>query len=190
MRIWERASRRISLPMTYSEGFHPRPRMQAAAALPVGFSSQSELLDIWLDSSVDLRTVRDDLTRTLPEGISIIKLEMADTAEPALSSRSQAAEYVAEVETSEPLAAIQSRIDGLLASESLPRQRRKRSYDLRPLIHRLEAKDGPEGSISLEMVLSAREGATGRPEEVLDQLGLADGFYTVRRERIVFRAMA
>ena len=190
MRIWERVSRRASLPMAYSEGFHPRPRMQAAAALPVGFSSQAEMLDIWLRSPIDLRTAREDLGRTLPEGMSILQIEMADPAEPPLSTQIRAAEYAAAVETSESLVEVTRRIDELLASESLPRQRRGRAYDLRPLIHRLEAKGGPEGPIRLEMVLSAQEGATGRPEEVLDALGLADGFFTIRRERMIFGQMA
>jgi radical SAM-linked protein len=163
--------------------------MQAASALPVGFSSQAEILDIWLDSPIDLRTARDDLGQTLPKGISVLSLEKADSAEPPLSTRVQASKYSAVVETSESLAAVQSRVDEILASESLPRQRRKRSYDLRPLILRLKAKDGPGATVELEMVLSAREGATGRPEEVLDELGLADGFYAIRRERLVFGEM-
>ena len=55
-RTWERVFRRAGLPVVYSQGFNPRPRFQIAAALPVGVTGQSELLDIWL--SEPLQTPR------------------------------------------------------------------------------------------------------------------------------------
>ncbi|MDP3186130.1 MAG: TIGR03936 family radical SAM-associated protein, partial [Anaerolineales bacterium] len=44
-RIWERTARRAGLPLVYSQGFHPQPKIQIAAALPLGFSGRAELVD-------------------------------------------------------------------------------------------------------------------------------------------------
>jgi radical SAM-linked protein len=45
-RIWERSARRADLPLAYSHGYHPQPKIQLAAALPLGFSSRCEVVDL------------------------------------------------------------------------------------------------------------------------------------------------
>jgi len=75
-------------------------------------------------------------------------------------------------------------VDSVLASESIIRERRGKTYDLRPLIQELSLTPSPlpEGEgVRVFMRLSAKEGATGRPEEVLDVLGIA--FEETRIER-------
>ena len=44
--LWERAARRAAIPLAYSQGFHPQPKIQLAAALPLGFSSRAEVCSI------------------------------------------------------------------------------------------------------------------------------------------------
>ena len=46
---WERTLRRAGLPLAYTHGFHPGPRIQIASALPLGFIGRAEIVDIWLD---------------------------------------------------------------------------------------------------------------------------------------------
>jgi hypothetical protein len=70
-----------------------------------------------------------------------------------------------------------------MEAESIIRTRRGREYDLRPLIEKLEMPS--EGKI--DMKLSAREGATGRPEEVLDELGIAFEETRIERTRLIFQ---
>ena len=45
---WERTIRRAGLPLAYTHGFHPGPRIQIASALPLGFIGQAEIVDIWI----------------------------------------------------------------------------------------------------------------------------------------------
>jgi radical SAM-linked protein len=52
---WERTFRRSGLPLEYSQGFHPQPHLNLACALPVGFTSQCELLDAWLEQELPLQ---------------------------------------------------------------------------------------------------------------------------------------
>jgi len=174
VRVWERAIRRAGLPLAYSGGFTPHPRLQVALPLPLGFASEAEWLDLWLEEPVGPEAITDGLAATLPEGLTIRRVEQVPPD----------AEYAVTVETAVPPDEIRRRIEELLAAETLPRERRGRPYDLRPLILSLRLEEDRAGEIVLTMLLSAREGATGRPEEVLDALGLADDFFQVTRRGI------
>ena len=48
-KIWERLLRRANLPLAYSQGFHPQPRINQGCPLPLGFIGENEMVDIWLD---------------------------------------------------------------------------------------------------------------------------------------------
>jgi len=184
-RAWERAVRRAGLPLAYSAGFTPHPRIQIAAALPVGFAGREELLDLWLERPVAPVAAQEALARSVPAGLTVLRVEEADPSEPPLPTQVWAAEYAVSVETDEPGGEIARRIEDLLAAESLPRQRRDRSYDLRPLVERLWVEEERPGELTLGMRLAAREGATGRPEEVWDALELTHSLRYVCRLRLV-----
>lgn len=183
--VWSRTARRAGLLLVHSGGFNPRPRIQFASALPVGFTAREELLDLWVAEEVDLREAHGAVARAAPEGLTLVGMQEVDLAEPALPTRVLAAEYAVTLEPAEPAADVHSRIEQLLAEESLPRRRRGRPYDLRPLVERLWLEaERPEGTV-LGMVLAARDQATGRPEEVLDSLGLSGRFFRVCRRRLL-----
>jgi len=188
MAIWERAARRAGVPLVYSRGFTPRPRLQIAAALPVGFAAGAECIDLWLEEPADPGTVAAALAAALPQGMEVVAVEEVPLDEPSLPTQVFAAEYVVRVETECGAEALQSRIDQLLAAESLPRVRRGKSYDLRPLIEALELKDTRDGEGELWMRLTAKPGATGRPEEVVGALDLGGDFYRVCRARLILEA--
>jgi radical SAM-linked protein len=52
MRLWQRALRRAGMPLAYSEGFNPHPRISLAAPLPLGVTGEAELMDIVLSRPV------------------------------------------------------------------------------------------------------------------------------------------
>ncbi|HLE27799.1 MAG TPA: TIGR03936 family radical SAM-associated protein, partial [Anaerolineales bacterium] len=52
-KTWERTLRRARLPLAYSQGFNPQPRLQLASALPLGFTSECEVLDAWMEAPQD-----------------------------------------------------------------------------------------------------------------------------------------
>ena len=187
VRVWERAIRRAGLPLAYSGGFTPHPRLQVALPLPLGFASEAEWLDLWLEEPVELETIAGALAAALPEGLTVQKVEEVPPDAPSLPPQVWAAGYMVTVETAVSPDEIRRRIEGLLAAETLPRERRGRPYDLRPLILSLRLEEIRDGEMVLTMLLSAREGATGRPEEVLDALGLADDFFRVTRRGIHIR---
>ena len=81
---------------------------------------------------------------------------------------------------------LQQRIHSLLDSDHLPRERRGKRYDLRPLIEDVRLEESKEGQYVVAMTLKAGEGGTGRSDEVLDELGLADRVLAVTRTRLNF----
>ena len=187
--LWERTVRRAGLPLAYTQGFHPGPKIQLASALPLGFIGRAEIVDLWINepgNSPD-RPYKEVLQSAAPPGLVISSVEVVDEHGPALQTQVVSAEY--EVTLLEPVDGpwgVQY-ISALLGTASLPRERRGKTYDLRPLIESLELLPGTVncrmGSHArrLHMRLAAREGATGRPEEVLDALGYP--FETTRIER-------
>jgi radical SAM-linked protein len=185
-RLMERAARRAELPLSYSQGFHPQPKISLAAALPLGFSSRNEVMDIRLNEELDPGDISDRLKYSLPTGIQILKVEQVDETLPPLQTQVLSATY--EVHLTEPIdgAELTRKVQGLMNAESLPRERRGKFYDLRPLIEMLSVVTEPNGKVWLRMTLAAREGATGRPDEVLSALEIDPETAWVERTRLIF----
>jgi radical SAM-linked protein len=185
--VWERTLRRARLPVAFSQGFNPRPRFHMAAALPLGFTSRCEILDLWLNEDLEPDVLGEAIQSAAPPGLSVQRIERIELKSPALQTLVSAAEYTAMLRETPTGWEGSTAVQDLLAQISLPREWRKKPYDLRPLIISLEFKAPPSVGTGiyprLEMRLSAREGATGRPEEVLATLGLDPT--TARVERTV-----
>jgi radical SAM-linked protein len=183
-KTWERTLRRARLPLAYSEGFKPHPKIQLAAALPLGFTSECELVDIWLETPQPLADARAALERATPPGIVILELTEAPEVSPALQTQVIAAEYRALVSTDLSSEAMDEHIAALLAAPEIKRVRREKEYDLRPLIETLARTDSDSLSHTLLMRLAARDGATGRPEEVVEALGAEAAKATFHRQKL------
>ena len=200
-KIWERTARRAGLPLAYSQGFHPLPKIQLAAALPLGFSGRAELVDIWIDDTVGAgfippqgdhegrpnKEIAKLLHDAAPPGLGIIKVEEVDARASALQTQVTSAEYEVALLEPDDGSRLTRRLSTVMEAESLPRQRRGKAYDLRPLIEDLRLL--PRSPVPLLLIcLAAREGATGRPEEVLDTLGIAFENTRIERLRLVLKS--
>ncbi len=180
--IWERTARRAELPLAYSRGFHPQPKLNLAAALPLGFASRCEVLDMRLEQELPLEGLRERIQAAVPSGLQILEVERVEEKLPPLQTLVASAEY--EITLKEPLdgSVLEARVRALLEAASLPRERRGRAYDMRPLIEALESQGGER----LHMRLAARPSATGRPEEVLEALGIPADTTRIERTRLIF----
>jgi radical SAM-linked protein len=189
--VWERTLRRARLPVAFSQGFNPRPRFHMAAALPLGFTSRCELLDVWLNEEVDTGELVQKVQGSAPPGLQVQEIEQVALNLPALQTLVIAAEYFALVREIPAEMDLAETVRSLLVQPSLPREWRQKPYDLRPLIFLLEVKTEDDlqlaqaASARMEMRLSAREGATGRPEEVLAALGLDPTAARVERTKLI-----
>jgi len=181
-KLWERAARRAELPLAYSQGFHPQPKMNIAAALPLGFSSICEVLDLRLEQEIPMAGLREKLQATLPPDIQVQSIEQVDERSPTLQTQVLSAEYEIQGIDSDLGLELNRKIESVMTANSIIRTRREKQYDLRPLIETLSLMDG-----KIFMRLAAREGATGRPEEVLDELGIQFDETRIERTRLIFK---
>lgn len=180
-KTWERMLRRAGLPLAYSNGFHPQPKLHLGAALPVGMTSSCEVADVWLSADLPVEQIRADLSAATAPGLEIVDVVPVPESFPPLQTQLQSADYIATLPAAP--ADLPDKIAALLAATTLPRERRGKAYDLRPLVESLFL----EGQI-LHMRLAARDGATGRPEEVLAALDLTDPLIPVHRTALCFNS--
>lgn len=186
MRLWQRALRRARVPLAYSRGFNPRPEIAAAAPLPVGFTSRREVMDIVLERRISPYSFAKLLLGHLPLGLELLSVEEIHPKLPSLQSQVRSAEYQVTVSWDGSQGETEGKLCALLLAEQLLRQRRGKDYDLRPLIEELWVEGKETDGWVLGMRLRAGDQGTGRPDEVLGALGLAEEPYAVRRERLLF----
>lgn len=185
-RVWERACRRADLPLSYSRGFHPQARISMAAALPLGFLGEAELVDLFFDSDLPELEVLKRLQANLPHGLEITSIQAVDGQRPPLQTQVLSATY--EVLLLDPVDPdnLATGVARLLAAASILRKRRDKEYDLRPLVEALEIMDDQQGDrVTLNMQLAASPSRTGRPEEVLAELGLEPTTARITRTALV-----
>jgi radical SAM-linked protein len=184
-RTWERTLRRARIPLFYSQGFNPRPKMNQSPALPLGCTSECEAIDIWLEEERTPEQLLHDLKHVTPQGLRTQSIQEMDLRVPSLQSQVVAVAYEVRLDPPPSYEDLQRAVQRTVKSESLPRRRRGRDYDLRPLIESLEVDRGESGKPKLRMILSAREGATGRPDEVITCLGMDPTLARIHRTRLI-----
>ncbi len=177
-KIWERSLRRAGVPLKYSQGFNPRPKLQFAAPLPTGCGGQAELLDMWLEQAWMPEQIVAALSDKTPADLNVNAVKIVPAAEPPLSEQLTAADYQVWLRDIDPHH-VTNAVSAFLATETVERPRRGKHhgdiYNLRPLVDTLAVTAAPAPwNAALAMRLSARPGATGRPDEVLHALELSD----------------
>jgi len=189
-RAWARALRRAGLPLAYKGEFNPQPRIQFAAALPVGTTGLSEIVDIYLLRTMNPPEFLDRLGPALPTGIRATAGQLVPAELPSLQSLVNAAHYRVDVETGESPQAFQGRLDAFLIRREAWRERRRGKeearYDLRPLVQSLHYTGPGEWGQSFEAAMRAEPGATGRPDELLAELGYGTAPRQIVRLRLLF----
>jgi radical SAM-linked protein len=129
IRLFDRVVRRAALPITFTGGFHPGPRIIPASALPLGVTSSGEIVDFELTEVMDLAVFRSKLEAQLPAEIPIYHVETVPVSSSAATQLLEKAEYlitVGIVQTDEPtaiqpltLATWQAWVDTIQASDAL-----------------------------------------------------------------------
>lgn len=172
-RAWERMLRRARLPLAYSEGFNPRPRLAFAAPLPVGVLSLADIVEFVLSQPLEPELVLAALQQQAVPGLAIYQVQLVPPGRAALQARMRQATYSVRLPAAD-LSGLQQAVARLIAADHVPvrvmRQGQMREYDLRPLV--LEASVQLDGDPSLQLRLRHDQQATGRPGDILQALGL------------------
>lgn len=187
---WERALRRAHIPLAYSQGFNPRPKMQFASGLPLGTMGRAEILDIVITQPLPPSEAFERIKDKLPAGIGLQAVVEVPLKAPSLQSLVRAAEYEVLVETELPAEILQERIEALLAAEKIiqtrSRKKRTETVDLRPWLHELRLVSAGQGDARLQLRVTAGQFGNLRPEEVLAALGLSENWASIERTRLIF----
>lgn len=185
-KTWERVLRRAELPVLYTQGFNTRPRIQLASALPLGITSECEILDVSLQQPISLDGVAEKLLRVSPEGLEIYTLREVPLNTPTLPSLVRSAEYRICFEDGIDHDLLQTRIAEILESDSLMKTKTHKSSrqtltDIRPLILNLKAAD--HGALIAHLAVGDQGNL--RPEDLLKALALDTHYTTIHRFKLI-----
>ena len=141
-RAFERALRRAAIPMGYSAGFSPHPKISYVGAAPTGVASEAEYLEIGLAEERDADAVRRDLDAALPPGLDI--LAVVPTEGSSLPDRIEASWWRIELPQADPTATAEA-LERFLALDEAPVERLmkdgKRTIDARAAVVALAIAD-------------------------------------------------
>ncbi|MFN8158544.1 MAG: TIGR03936 family radical SAM-associated protein [Candidatus Nanopelagicales bacterium] len=144
-RALERALRRTGVPMAYSQGFNPHPRISYTNAAPTGTASEAEYAELAVTSVLDPERVRTALDEALPPGLDV--LEVVEVRTPDLADRLQASVWVVELPGVDEAAA-RDAAEALLAAETVEVSRLTKSgmrtFDARGPILRMDVRGGAD----------------------------------------------
>lgn len=167
-RAFERAIFRARVPMAYSSGFNPHPRISYAGAAPTGSASEAEFVEIGLAQVVDPASVRASLEEALPDGLDVVDVVVSPGG--SLSDLLEASHWYLDLAT--PADVVAPAVAAFLAAESVEVERMTkkglRTFDCRAAVVSLGVLER-DGGCRLDLVL--RHGTPSvRPDDVLSGL--------------------
>jgi radical SAM-linked protein len=175
-RAFERALRRAEVPMAYSAGFSPHPKISWAGAAPTGTASEAEYVELGLAARLDPERLRASLDEALPPDLDI--LEVSDAAGGSLADYLEGSVWRIElpgIETADARAAAEA----FLAAEQVEVERLTkngmRTFDARAAVVELATLDDAPPVCAILQVVVRHTTPTVRPDDVLTGLGSVAG---------------
>lgn len=181
-RTFIRALCRAGVPLVFSQGFNPQPRLSFAAPLAVGIESSGEYLEFDLTRHWDSNELVAALSRQLPPQLAVRSVQETDPGAPFLTSLVEAALYLAVLAgpVTELAAAVQSLQDAAALTVERKGKNTSKRVDIKPFIYKLYLQKTSAES-KLFMFLAAGNQGGARPAEVLNLLPLGNSVKRVRR---------
>ncbi len=165
IRIIERAVRFTGLPVAFSQGFNPKPKIALGPPLSSGIESYSEWGDIVMARTVDTEVFHKEINRFLPEGMKVLKCSIIPLKSPALNAIIKIGVYTIECSGEK------DKIEDFLKQDEIlfkkVRKKGTKTIDIKPLIKKLEIKNVNNNKISMELWINMEEGGTIKPQEVI-----------------------
>jgi radical SAM-linked protein len=183
MRLFIRALRRSELPMAYSEGFNPHPRLNLALPLPLGVTASNEPGEVSFNENLSPDRFIQALSEQLPDGLQLVSARELDQGVPSLAALVSAAHYRAELKSDgcceNETVALEGALKKLLEKDEIlaPRTAKKKNkavkyINVRPFIIEAELKNYIGGPAVLKLLLKAGSQGGISPVFLLEQLAL------------------
>ncbi|MFN0147849.1 MAG: TIGR03936 family radical SAM-associated protein [Dehalococcoidia bacterium] len=172
LRYWERCLRRAELPLSYSQGFTPHPKLGFAGPLPLGYLAEAEVVDVTLDERVAPAEFEARLAAETSEDLGVVRVAEIPFSTPPPQAALLWADYRVDLPAVEVAAAADGIAD-FLAVKTFPwtdeRREKARTYDLRAAVASLTAAP-IDGGVQLTMRLQATSELMARPEQLIAAL--------------------
>ena len=173
MHTWERVIRRSQLPLAYSQGFNPHPKINFASACAVGTTSDGEYMDMELTQELPVEQVEEMLQAVMPPAFRVSAMKVVTGKAPSLMSIIQRARYVLRLELVEEAAQEQldAAVERFWQQEEIVIYRYKKNskdkkpVNIRPGVYELELTAEGKNALLHILVQCGNEGNI-RPEEV------------------------
>ena len=180
-RAFERALRRANVPMAYSAGFTPHPKVSYLGAAPTGVASEAEYVEIGLASEVDVEALRRALDAALPDGLDILTAVVAGPG--SLAERIEASHWRIELTGEAAPGEVERAVAALLAESAVSVERLtkdgRKSVDVRgPIVSAAvsQPQETPSGEPRAILDLVVRQATPAvRPDDVLSALRAVAG---------------
>jgi radical SAM-linked protein len=157
-RLFERALRRSTLPIRYTQGFSKHIRLNLASALPLGFIGRAEMLDFWLDEPMDPQEIHEKLQNALPGEIHILELYQVENSLPSLQGSLLSSDYIITLTGEESTQEFQQKWEQMLSQMEIPITRREKTLDYKALILQQDLQVDSLGKMSLKLRLWSKPG--------------------------------
>jgi radical SAM-linked protein len=171
-RAFERALRRAGVPMAYSQGFSPHPKVSYAGAAPMGAASEAEYLEISLSQVCEPADVARSLDAALPAGLDVV--EVVESAGDSLADRLQASLWRIEMPGAEPTS-LTAAVARFLAAGSVEVRRvtktGSRVLDARAAVVRLQVDVERDAGAPVLLAVIRHRTPTVRPDDLVTALG-------------------
>lgn len=121
LRLFKRTFKKSGIPLDYSKGFNPHPRMSFAQPLSLGYTSGQELLEFYTYEEIELRDILTKLDYALPMGIEVISCGYIEGTKASLASAVSSAQYSVflSIDFDENIKTIENGIETYLAQNTI-----------------------------------------------------------------------
>jgi len=190
MRCWERVFRRAAIPLEYTQGFSPHPKIALAAPMAVGVTGDAELMDIWLRKWMPPQAVIMRGRRELPSGFELLDAWEVPEGAPAPQALVRRARYRCVAVHEGGLPEARRAVDAFLAAESVvhrfSRGEEEKEVDLRPHVRSIGVEPESDDSCLVEMEVDIGQEGSARPDHVLGVLGFSLPAASIKRVELSF----
>ena len=180
VRLMQRAFRRAEIPLVFSKGFNPHPKLTFATALSVGVSSEGEYLDVEIKDFIDLDHFKARVNQELPDGMRILQCKYLEQKSESIMAIIEYSSYLVHVklEKEVPEKLITEHINHFLSQKEIlahkkPGKRnneKEKEINIRTYINQLELFSHENNEVMLKMILATGSRGNLKPEVVIQAL--------------------
>jgi len=179
IRMMERSLRRSNVPLAFSQGFNPHPKIAFATALSIGVSSEGEYMDIEITDQIDIEMFKEEMNKQLPNGLKLLKCIYVDEKSKSLMAVIDYSDYIVKCELEDGLSEtdITNAVELFLHQENIfmskvnykRKNKISQEINIRPLIKSMEIVDVKAREIIIKMNVATGSKGNLKPEIVIER---------------------